>query len=282
MVLYPSGGSVLYDGGARKILFTPQPAYDASTVGNPVVIDGVPVEEGQNGNTTAKGSLQALLQVRDTIIPTYQAQLDETARGLITMFAQTDQTASGVDPIPGLFTYGDYAAGDTLPASGTVFPGLSAQIKVNDNLIKNKGGEPTLMRDGGYDVDGLLVASTDYQGNPGNNAGFSGMLDQYVQNFDDDQAFDQSTLLDTSATIADYATGSVGWLEQFVSESAAAKDNKSAQLSRVTEALSNTTGVSLDEEMSLMLDLEQSYKASSKLVSAIDQMMQALLDSVGN
>jgi flagellar hook-associated protein 1 FlgK len=281
MVLYTSDGSMLYDSGARKILFTPQPAYDASTDGNPIVIDGIPLQAGDSGNSTAKGSLQALLQVRDTIIPTYQSQLDETARGLITMFAQTDQTASGVDPIPGLFTYSGYAAGDTLPAAGTIVNGLSAVIKVNDSLIKNKGGEPTLLRDGGYDVDGLGVASTDYLANPDGDAGYSGLLDQYVQKFDDDQPFDEDTLLDASATIADFATGSVGWLEQYISESAAAKDNKTAQLSRVTEALSNTTGVSLDEEMSLMLDLEQSYKASSKLVSAVDQMMQSLLDSVG-
>jgi flagellar hook-associated protein 1 FlgK len=281
MVLYTSDGSVLYDGGPRKILFTPQPAYGASTIGNPVVIDGIPVSEGENGNTTAKGSLQALLQVRDSVIPTYQAQLDETARGLITMFAQTDQTSSGVDPIPGLFTYAGYTAGDTLPPAGGVVPGLSAEIKVNDSLVKNKGGEPTALRDGGYDVDGQLVASSDYNGNPTDDAGYSGLLDNYVQKFDEDQSFDETTLLDASATIGNYATGSVGWLEQMISESAAAKDNKSAQLSRVTEALSNTTGVSLDEEMSLMLDLEQSYKASSKLVSTVDQMMQALLDAVG-
>eukprot|EP01035_Chromulina_nebulosa_P009631 gene9631-12999_t len=125
MVIYTSEGSVLYDGGPRKILFTGQPAYDASTDGNPIVIDGIPMEQGENGNTTAKGTLAALLQVRDTVIPTFQGQLDETARGLITMFAQTDQTSSGVPPIPGLFTYSDYAAGDSLPASGTLVNGLA-------------------------------------------------------------------------------------------------------------------------------------------------------------
>jgi flagellar hook-associated protein 1 FlgK len=73
----------------------------------------------------------------------------------------------------------------------------------------------------------------------------------------------------------------VGWLEQMISQSSAANETKSAQLTRVTESLSNTTGVSLDEEMSLMLDLEQSYKASSKLVTTVDEMIQALLSAVG-
>jgi flagellar hook-associated protein 1 FlgK len=281
MALYTSDGTMLFDVNARDILFTPNAAYDATIGGNPLIIDGVTMDPGSDGNTTAKGSLQALLQVRDEIIPTYQSQLDETARGLIEIFAQQDQTASGVDPLPGLFTWDGYAAGDTLPVSGTVVDGLSAQIKVNDNLIKSKGGNPTLLRDGGYDVDNQGVASAAYLANTAGDASYSTLLDKLVDNFETDIPFDSTTMLDATTTVAEYATGSVGWLEQLISESAAAKDNKSAQLTRVSEALSNTTGVSLDEEMSLMLDLEQSYKASSKLVTAVDTMIDSLLAAVG-
>jgi flagellar hook-associated protein 1 FlgK len=281
MVLYTSDGTMLFDVTARNIIFSPTAAYDASITGNPVIIDGVAIDAGESGNTTAKGKLQALLQIRDSVVPTYQSQLDETARGLIEMFAQTDRNATGVDPMPGLFSWSDYAGGDAIPTSGTVVAGLSAQIKVNDSLVKNLGGDPTLLRDGGYDVDGEGVASTDYLGNLDGDASYSTILDDLVQNFETDLTFDTTTLLDGSSTIGEYATGSVGWLEQLISESATAKDNKSAQLTRVAEALSNTTGVSLDEEMSLMLDLEQSYKASSKLVSAVDEMIQSLLAAVG-
>lgn len=35
------------------------------------------------------------------------------------------------------------------------------------------------------------------------------------------------------------------------------------------------TSVSLDEELALLLDLEQSYKASAKLVAAVDEMITA-------
>jgi flagellar hook-associated protein 1 FlgK len=41
------------------------------------------------------------------------------------------------------------------------------------------------------------------------------------------------------------------------------------------------TSVSLDEELSLLLDLEQSYKASAKLVSAVDEMITSLLQAAG-
>jgi flagellar hook-associated protein 1 FlgK len=281
MALYTTDGTMLFDSGAREISFLPQPAYDATTVGNPVVIDGQEVSAGETGNSTAQGKLQALLQMRDDIIPTYQNQLDETARGMVELFQQEDQTGGGTNPIPGLFTWIGYAAGDLIPVTGTLTPGLSAVLKVNDTLVKSLAGDPTLLRDGGYDVDGLGLVTGDYLGNTNDEAGYSDLLDGYVAGFEAERDFDPDAMIDARTSIGEYATGSVGWLEQLISESAAAMENKDAQLTRVSEALSNTTGVSLDEEMSLMLDLEQSYKASSKLVATVDEMIQALLASVG-
>ena len=281
MALYTTDGTMLFDAGARDISFVPLPAYDALTTGNPIVIDGQKVTAGESGNSTAQGKLQALLQMRDDIIPTYQNQLDETARGLVELFQQEDMTGGGADPIPGLFTWSGYAAGDLIPATGTVSPGLSAVIKVNDTLVKSMAGDPTLLRDGGYDVDGLGLVTTDYLGNVNDEAGYSDLLDGYVAAFEAERDFDTAAMIDARTSIGEYATGSVGWLEQLISESAAAGDNKQAQLTRVSEALSNTTGVSLDEEMSLMLELEQSFKASSKIVATVDEMIQALLASVG-
>ena len=49
---------------------------------------------------------------------------------------------------------------------------------------------------------------------------------------------------------------------------------------RTSEALSNVTGVNIDEEMSLLLDLEHSYQASAKLVQTVDNMLAALLAAV--
>jgi flagellar hook-associated protein 1 FlgK len=50
-------------------------------------------------------------------------------------------------------------------------------------------------------------------------------------------------------------------------------------LSRSTEAYSNSTGVNLDEELILLLDVEQSYKAASKLLSTIDEMLATLMEA---
>jgi flagellar hook-associated protein 1 FlgK len=52
-------------------------------------------------------------------------------------------------------------------------------------------------------------------------------------------------------------------------------------LVRSTEALSNATGVNIDEEMTIMLELERSYQASAKLIATVDSLFASLLQAVG-
>ena len=49
---------------------------------------------------------------------------------------------------------------------------------------------------------------------------------------------------------------------------------------RTAEALSNDTGVNVDMEMSLLLDLEHSYEASARLIKAVDDMLASLFAAV--
>ena len=44
---------------------------------------------------------------------------------------------------------------------------------------------------------------------------------------------------------------------------------------------SNATGVNVDEEMANLLELERSFEASARLISAIDQMYASLLQAAG-
>ncbi len=274
--LYTTSGIALFDKTPRKVEFTPRPAYDANTAGNAIKIDGVTLTAGGGSSTSAMGSLQALLQVRDEIAPTFQKQLDEVARGLITSFAEVNGYGAKVT---GLFTW----SSDTVPATAAVVPGIASSIKVAQNAIDN----PQRLRGGtinaGYPLDPLdplspldpLTASVSQ--NTGNNAGFSTLLDKYETGLDADQSFDTTSGLDGTTSIMKFSTRSVSWLEAYRSGADAAAESKSALLSRTTEAYSSVTGVSLDEEMSLMLDIEQSYKASAKLVNAVDEMLKALL-----
>lgn len=265
MALYTSEGTTLFETIPRTVSFNATNSYAANVTGNSIYIDGVAVTAGTGGDTNASGSLQALLQIRDDIAPKFQSQLDEVARGLIASFAETGPGGAST-PLAGLFTNG---VDDTVAPAGTVVPGLAASIKVN-SLAK---GNPTMIRDGGFNGAAYVVNSA--------GSGYSKLLDSYTEAMKTTRSFDPATEVKGTLSLMTYASASTGWLEAIRSTASAANETKTAMEARASEAYTSETGVSLDEELSLLLDIEQSYKAATKLVSTIDEMMAALLQVAG-
>lgn len=270
VALYTSDGTVLFETVARSVTFVPTTAYGAATTGNGIYIDGIALKPGQGADTSAKGSLQALLQLRDEVAPIFQSQLDEVARGLIYAFAEADPADPAILPtLPGLFTWD--ASPLAMPADGVVEPGLAGRIKINAAVIP-PAGDPTLIRDGG-------INGPDYVVNVDGSVGFSDLLNNYDDAFEVKLDFDTGTEIGGSLTLQAFAADSMGWLEMLRSTATSATENKLAMLSRAADAYSSKTGVSLDEELSLLLEIEQSYKAAAKLMSTVDEMMRALLEA---
>ncbi|PST23504.1 flagellar hook-associated protein FlgK [Rhizobium sp. JAB6] len=272
MALYTTSGTTLFETIPRTVTFQPTPTYTATTPvpGNSVYIDGVALTPGQGANTTAQGTLQAALQIRDDVAPTYQKQLDEIARGLVSVFAETNSDPSK-PTLPGLFTW----SGGSVPASGTAVTGLAGSIAVNSKLITSQGGDPSLLRDGGINNAGT---ETGYTKNTSGGSGYSTQLDAFITAMNAKMAFDPTAGSSTNASLMDYSASSIGWLEGQRSAATTAAENTSAALSRSSGAYSNATGVSLDEELTLMMDIEQSYKAGTKILNTVNQMLQAVLD----
>ena len=269
LVLYTNEGTTLFEASPRAVTFSRTLAYGPTTVGSGIKIDGVPVQAGTGSDTTARGKLGALLQLRDQVTPTFQKQLDEVARGLIQVFAENNGATPAVYKA-GLFTDGTA----TVPTAGTVVPGLASLIMVNPAVIPAQGGTPSKLRDGS--INGAA-----YNKNTANNASFSTVLQGYATGMSTPIVFDGTAQLDASATLLAYSTKSVGWLEAQRSSADTAATNKSALKTHATEAYSNATGVTLDDEMALSLDLQQSYKATSQILNAIDEMLKSLLNAVG-
>jgi flagellar hook-associated protein 1 FlgK len=274
MALYTTDGTVVFDTIPRTNTFVAQNTYTAQTKGNGVYIDGVLLGAGKGSTSTAQGSLQALLQVRDEVATTFQSQLDEIAKSLVTMFSETDGTTTQ----PGLFVW-KTAAGATggTPTTTGVIDGIAGTIAVNINVqtgVINPAtglpGDPMKLRDGS--ISGLTNLNTT------NSSGFSDNLDALYTAMGTAQTFSSTAGLSSNVNIMDYASNSIGWLEQYRSDATTASENTSAALSRSTEAYSNETGVNLDEELTLLLDIEQSYKAATKILNAVDEMLKSLLD----
>jgi flagellar hook-associated protein 1 len=170
-----------------------------------------------------------------------------------------------MDTVPDLFV----APGPVGTPIGLIEPGLSSSLRVNSAYVLAAGGDPFRLRDG-----------VDYSANPTGEAGFSGLVDSFVTAFDTPRAFDATARAGEELGLIGFAANSVGWLEAGRSAANLAAENKNAAYFRTTEALSNATGVNLDEELSLLLQLEQSYQASSRLIKAVDDMLNSLLNAV--
>ncbi|MBX3582152.1 MAG: flagellar hook-associated protein FlgK [Rhizobiaceae bacterium] len=270
LVVLTKDGSMLFETVPRTVSFTPSGVYAPGTTGSKVYIDGVPIAAGTGGNTDASGRIAGMIQLRDSVTVTMQGQLDEIARGLITAFAET--SPGGVLPDQaGLFTWSGAPA---VPAAGTLVIGLAGQIRLNPAIDSAQGGNPELLRDGGANGAG-------YVHNTSGNAAYSSLLLSYGDRLEAPMVFDPSTGLETSSTLGDYSTASIGWFDGLRKAASTAADTKEALAVRTAEALSNETGVNIDQEMSLLLDLEHSYEASSRLIRTVDEMFAALLGAVG-
>lgn len=264
VALFTANGTALFETVPREVSFTTSGAFDATTSGNAVLIDGVPLAAGSGGASNAKGSLAGLLQIRDEVAPAFQSQLDEVARGLITAFAETGP--DGTQPaMAGLFTSAD----GTVPAGGTLVPGLAASLTIND-AFTGSADAARLLRDGGANGDDYIV-------NIGGGASYSALLDGYLGKLDAPMAFDTAAGLGSSSGLMEFAASSAGWLEDLRQQASTSAETKTAAHYRSSQALSNSTGVSLDEEMMRLIELEQSYKASSKLIATVDEMINQLL-----
>ncbi len=261
IAIYTSDGTTLFETTPRKISFEPRAAYDASTTGSSIFIDGVAVKPGSGSNTTAKGRLPALLQLRDEVYPSYQSQLDEIARGLMKTFAEDDGAGN---PVAGLFTTRDASTVDF--ETPQVIPGLAGLISVAPNAV----AAPTKLRDGS-------IAGT--SPNTAGSSGYSDLLYKYTAGLNTQMDFDPAVGLSTNTTLLSFATDSVGFIEEYRSNATSAADNTSVMLTKSKEAYSNATGVNLDEELIQLLDIEQSYKAAAKLMSTVDDLLKTLLEA---
>jgi flagellar hook-associated protein 1 FlgK len=267
MVITTKDGSTLFETVPRSVTFTPSAGYSAGTPGNTIYIDNVPVSAGTGDNTTTDGKLAGLLKLRDGVASTMQSQLDEIARGLVTAFAET---APSQPNAAGLFTWSGAPA---IPAAGTLVDGLAGTISVNAAFDPSAGGNPALLRDGGANGAAYVV-------NTGG-ASYSDLLISYSNKLDQPMAFDSSAGITVSSGVSDYAANAIGWFEGVRQQASTNADSKQALAARTAEALSNDTGVNVDQEMSLLLDLEHTYQASAHMMKTVSDMLDSLMAAVG-
>jgi flagellar hook-associated protein 1 len=273
MSIYTDSGVTLFQGTPRAVTFTPSTTLSAGVVANPVTVDGVPITGASSPMAIQSGALAGLANLRDNVAPEYQAQLDQIAGGLINAFAESPQTTGSTAPtLPGLFTY----AGATGVPATTDMTGLSSLIEVNPNVDPSQGGDVNLLRDGGISDPGNAT----YTYNTTGAASYTGRISQLIDGITSATAFDPGAGLGSSDSLSDYANASMSWVQGAYQQASDEATYQDALVTQATGALSNATGVNLDTEMTNMLNLENTYTTSAKLVTTVDTMFNALLAAV--
>jgi flagellar hook-associated protein 1 FlgK len=271
MSIYTDSGVTLFQGGtARSVTFQPTATYTPGVTGNAVYVDGIPITGSSATMNIQSGTLAGLATLRDSTAVTYQNQLDQIANGLISATSETYGSPSTTSP--GLFTYaGAATTGAAMPTSAT---GLAGEIQVNAAVDPTQGGNPQLLGNGiNTDFNAAANGGTDA-------ASYSAQLQNLLTTLQANQTFSSSGQIDASDTLSGYASASVSWLEAQQQNVSNESSYQSTLLTSTTSALSSATGVSLDNEMSKMLDLEQSYSASAQLMSSINTMFTSLITAV--
>ena len=242
MALFTDSGITLFDKSARAVEFTRTPVFTAGTNGVTVLIDGMPII-GPNATMPARsGSIVGHAAVRDTIAPTYRLQIDEIARVLVDTFAD--------------------GPGSLFVTSGP--PDYAGTIAVGAGVDPFQGGSVENLRDG-----------------TGNGAGVAAYPDRLMQLQEDLAAivtFDPLAELSGQGTLQNFATGSIGWLENLRSSASTQAGKERAILDGASDALSRATGVNMDDEYAQQLAIERNFAASSRLIAIIDQMFAELLE----
>ncbi|KQT66085.1 MULTISPECIES: flagellar hook-associated protein FlgK [unclassified Aureimonas] len=170
-------------------------------------------------------------------------------------------------PVDATRTGGLVAAATVAVAPPTVV-GLAATLKIADGVVAT----PQLIRDG--------VNGGGYDYNTSDAGGFAGRLNQMLGGLSATQTFSDASGADPTASVADYAASSISWLQALRQNSLSESEYKTTLLQSTETALSNETGINMDEQLTRLTEIQRSYQASAKLITTIDQMLATLLQSI--
>jgi len=255
----PQGATLLDGSRAVTVGFTASPVITADRTlasgwlsgltldGEPVGVDGI--------GRLAGGALGAAFALRDTTLPAAGASLDALARDLIERFADpaTDPTLGGA---PGLLTDAGAALSPTAPV------GLAGRIAINAAVDPATNGSPSLLR------NGLGSAA------PSVPAGESAQIGRWLDAIEQPRGLISGGPQSSAAMLAAEFEAGLGTQRLAAEE---AESFAGARWSGLREAeLAN--GVDSDQEMQMLLEVERAYAANAKVISAVDEMMQTILE----
>jgi len=251
MIILARGGATLLDSTANLLTATP--------FGTIRTADGTDLTPGTMNPTAMKsGALAGLYEIRDTIMPGFQDQLDQLAGGLMKMFQSSDATVGAAPNDTGLFTDAGTAFN---PAS---VKGMGERIRVNPLVRPEDGGSV------------WRVSSGVHAAVPGP-GGDNTQANRFLKAFGTAVAFTSTGGLPASSTVGDYATAMITIQQNVRTETEAQNDSRQTTLETLKSSRSNRDGVNIDDELQKMLIVQQSYAASANVITTVKELMDRLI-----
>jgi len=267
IALYTANGGVLLDGRVWELSFQPAPnvVTPGMTLGAP--LGALMQDQGAAGGPVALaagtgaglmdgGSLGALFEVRDRIVPEFDAEMDRYAAELIQRFRDLMPPGALDGAGAGIFVDGNPG-----PAVG-----LARRLEVNAAVDPGQGGEVWRLRDG-------LAAAV-----PGDE-GFGA----YLQGLADAAVAPRTPVGFVSQNADNGAAAIASEIASFFAANAARSDEDRAYLtsrqSLLAEREANMTGVNTDSELQFLMLVEQTYAANARVLTVVDDLMKLLLEA---
>jgi flagellar hook-associated protein 1 FlgK len=275
VVVQTASGQPLADTQAHQLVFTTQPVGAQSVYPNN--LGGVYIDSATTGydlasqNTQVGGTLGAQLELRDTILPQQQAQLDELSEQTANRFA-----AQGMK----LFTD---SSGNIPGPAPTAYAGFSSEFTVNPTVVSTPAdvqqgtsgtaiaaGDSTVIQNVLNYAFGLNSDSSGTPNVPFNTTGLGAAGNISIgANFP------------TATTIQNFAQEIMTTQASQASDASSNASFSSSYLATLQTSFSNSSAVNLDSQVANLTVYENAYSCSAQVVSTEQKLMAALLSSIG-
>ena len=190
--------------------------------------------------TIGGGELGGVQQLANTTLPGYLSQLDTLAGAMINRVNALHSTG--------------YGTGTPPPTGVTFFSGTTAaDIAVNPAVASDPS---------------MVAASAD--GTSGNND-----IALAISNIVNEPLLSGNTL-----TLAQYYNGVASGVGSAINGAEAVQNSQQLIMSQLESQRSSVSGVSLDEEMTNLIQYQRAYQAAARLVNTTNEMFQSIIDMV--
>ncbi|MBK9795580.1 MAG: flagellar hook-associated protein FlgK [Holophagaceae bacterium] len=267
---------ITLDSGAG-VLVNGTSSYDLSTSAGGALDGKSSVMLGGTFDVTGgikEGALGAKLDLRDTILPGFQKQLDELAAGItsqVNLLNRSGYAPGGAAPTGTDFFRGSVANDanglptSLSPSAANPYKGMVAALAVNAAVVAN----PSLIATAGAPVPPAVTAAV------GDNRNAKAMASLQTSG---NSGLGGVVLGSPYASVVGTLVSDVGNAVQTWDTNATAQQNLVLALQNQRDSIS---GVNLDEEASSMMTLQRGYQASARFISVINQLTDQLVNQFG-